>query len=160
MKKPIYQIYGNLFMYILQKFYFDGGQKFMHISYNEYFWSVLRELKHNNLIEIALDSKFCNSLTSFYLASTASDIFSPNHTVKNSFYEMKVRGCWGQIKLVQWKLSIHFLSLLHMNQRECWTCNPRAIASIPSAGNLKKLLIWMKIHGLPQNHNKDTWVRW
>ena len=33
---------------------------------------------------------------------------------------------------------------------ERWTCNPRVSGSIPGAGNLKKLLIWMKIHGLPQ----------
>ena len=31
--------------------------------------------------------------------------------------------------------------------------------SIPGAGNLKKLFNWMKIHGLPQNHNKDARVR-
>ena len=42
---------------------------------------------------------------------------------------------------------------------ECWTCNPRVSGSIPGASNLKKLLIWMKIHRLPQNHNKDKWVR-
>ena len=42
---------------------------------------------------------------------------------------------------------------------ERWTCNPRVSSSIPGAGNLKKLLIWMKIHGLPQNHNKDARVR-
>ena len=28
---------------------------------------------------------------------------------------------------------------------EHWTCNPRVSGSIPIAGNLKKLLIWMKI---------------
>ena len=33
------------------------------------------------------------------------------------------------------------------------------IGSIPGASNLKKLLICMKIHGLPQDHNKDEWVR-
>ena len=33
---------------------------------------------------------------------------------------------------------------------ECWTCEPRVSGSSPGAGNLKKLLIWMKIHGLPQ----------
>ena len=33
---------------------------------------------------------------------------------------------------------------------EPWTCNPRVSSSILGAGNLKKLLIWMKIHGLPQ----------
>ena len=32
---------------------------------------------------------------------------------------------------------------------ECWTCDPR---SIPGANNLKKLLIWMKIHGLTHSH--------
>ena len=42
---------------------------------------------------------------------------------------------------------------------ESWTCDPRVSGSSPGAGNLKKLLIWMKIHGLPQNHNKDTRVR-
>ena len=33
-----------------------------------------------------------------------------------------------------------------------WPCNPRVSGSIPCAGNLKKLLIWMKIHELTQNH--------
>ena len=33
---------------------------------------------------------------------------------------------------------------------ERWTCDPRVSGSSPGAGNLKKLLIWMKIHGLPQ----------
>ena len=28
--------------YILPKYYFDGGQKFMHVSYNE--WSLVSEL--------------------------------------------------------------------------------------------------------------------
>ena len=42
---------------------------------------------------------------------------------------------------------------------ERWTCNPRVSGSILGAGNLKKLLIWMKIHGLQQNHNKDARVR-
>ena len=36
---------------------------------------------------------------------------------------------------------------------ELWTCNPKVSGSIPGASNLKKLLIWMKIHGFPQNHN-------
>ena len=39
---------------------------------------------------------------------------------------------------------------------ERWTCNPRVSGWISGAGNMKKLLIWMKIHGLPQNHNKDA----
>ena len=30
-------------------------------------------------------------------------------------------------------------------------CNPRVSGSLPGAGNLKKLFIWMKIHGLTQN---------
>ena len=29
-------------------------------------------------------------------------------------------------------------------------CNPKVKGSIPGAGNLKKLLIWMKIHGVIQ----------
>ena len=29
---------------------------------------------------------------------------------------------------------------------ECWPCNPRVSGSISGTGNLKKLLIWMKIH--------------
>ena len=33
---------------------------------------------------------------------------------------------------------------------ERWTCDPRVRGSIPGASNLKKLLTWMKIHGLPQ----------
>ena len=33
---------------------------------------------------------------------------------------------------------------------ERWTCDPTVSGSSLSAGNLKKLLIWMKIHGLPQ----------
>ena len=33
---------------------------------------------------------------------------------------------------------------------ERWTCDPRVSGLIPGAVNLKKLLIWMKIHGLPQ----------
>ena len=33
---------------------------------------------------------------------------------------------------------------------ERWLCNPRVSGLIPGAGNLKKLLIWMKIHGLTQ----------
>ena len=43
---------------------------------------------------------------------------------------------------------------------ERWTCNPRVSGSIPGPCNLKKLLIWKKIHSLPQNHNKDVPVRW
>ena len=39
------------------------------------------------------------------------------------------------------------------------SCNPRLSGSSPGAGNLKKLFIWMKFHGLPKNHNKDAWVR-
>ena len=34
---------------------------------------------------------------------------------------------------------------------EHWPCNPRVSGSLPGAGNLKKLFIWMKIHGLTQN---------
>ena len=41
----------------------------------------------------------------------------------------------------------------------CWTCKPRVSGSIPGDSNLKKFLIWMKIHGLPQNLNKDAQVR-
>ena len=41
---------------------------------------------------------------------------------------------------------------------ECWTCNPRVSGSIPCASNLKKLLIWMKIHGLPPNHKKNAMI--
>ena len=41
---------------------------------------------------------------------------------------------------------------LHLGYRistlEHWPCNPRVSGSIPGAGNLKKLFIWMKIHGL------------
>ena len=33
---------------------------------------------------------------------------------------------------------------------EHWPCNPRVSGSIPGVGNLKKLFIWMKIHGLTQ----------
>ena len=33
---------------------------------------------------------------------------------------------------------------------ERWTCDPRVSGSSPGTGNLKKLSIWMKIHGLPQ----------
>ena len=33
---------------------------------------------------------------------------------------------------------------------ERWLCNPRVSGSIPGAGNLEKLFIWMKIHGLTQ----------
>ena len=42
---------------------------------------------------------------------------------------------------------------------ECFTCNPRVSCSIPGASDLKRLLIWMKIHGPPKNHNKDARVR-
>ena len=31
---------------------------------------------------------------------------------------------------------------------EHWPCNPRVSGLIPGAGNLKKLFIWIKIHGL------------
>ena len=34
---------------------------------------------------------------------------------------------------------------------ECWPCMPRVSGSISGTGNLKKLFIWMKIHGLTQN---------
>ena len=43
---------------------------------------------------------------------------------------------------------------------QCFTCNPRVSSLIPGASDLKRLLIWMKIHGLPKNHNKDAQVRW
>ena len=33
---------------------------------------------------------------------------------------------------------------------ERWLCNPRVSGSIPGAGNLEKLFIWMKSHGLTQ----------
>ena len=33
---------------------------------------------------------------------------------------------------------------------EHWPCNPRVSGSIPGTGNLKKLFIWMKIHGHTQ----------
>ena len=33
---------------------------------------------------------------------------------------------------------------------ELWPCDPRVSGSIPGAGNLKKLFIWIKIHGLLQ----------
>ena len=38
----------------------------------------------------------------------------------------------------------------HDVEVERWLCNPRVSGSIPGAGNLKKLFIWMKIHGLTQ----------
>ena len=34
---------------------------------------------------------------------------------------------------------------------EHWPCNPRVSGSISGTGNLKKLFIRMKIHGLTQN---------
>ena len=34
---------------------------------------------------------------------------------------------------------------------EHWFCNPRVSGSVSGANNLKKLFIWMKIHGLTQN---------
>ena len=33
---------------------------------------------------------------------------------------------------------------------EHWPCNPRVSGAIHGAGNLKRLFIWMKIHGLTQ----------
>ena len=38
----------------------------------------------------------------------------------------------------------------HGVEVERWLCNPRVSGSIPGAGNLEKLFIWMKIHGLTQ----------
>ena len=38
----------------------------------------------------------------------------------------------------------------HGVEVERWLCNLRFSGSIPDAGNLEKLFIWMKIHGLTQ----------
>ena len=35
---------------------------------------------------------------------------------------------------------------------EHWPCNPRISGLIPGSGNLKKLFVWMKIHGLTKNY--------
>ena len=53
-----------------------------------------------------------------------------------------------------WFLDINITTVIEGVPRglggERWTCEPRVSGSIPGASNLKKLLIWMKIHGLPQ----------
>ena len=41
-------------------------------------------------------------------------------------------------------------SLPHGVKVERWLCNPSVSGSILGAGNLEKLLIWMKFHGLTQ----------
>ena len=41
-------------------------------------------------------------------------------------------------------------SPMHGVEVECWLCNPRVSGSIPGAGNLEKLFIWIKIYGLTQ----------
>ena len=38
------------YKYILQKYYFGGGQKFMHVSYNE--WSLAKKLITNSKVSI------------------------------------------------------------------------------------------------------------
>ena len=38
---------------------------------------------------------------------------------------------------------------------ERWLCNPRVSGWISGAGNLEKLFIWMKIHGLTQKTNSN-----
>ena len=47
----------------------------------------------------------------------------------------------------------HPINLVTVNgvEVERWLCNPRVSGSIPGTGNLEKLFIWMKIHGLTQN---------
>ena len=41
---------GNLSMYILQKYYFDGGQKFMNVSYNEWSLQKLKLILLNSIV--------------------------------------------------------------------------------------------------------------
>ena len=40
-----------------------------------------------------------------------------------------------------------------------WPCNPRVSGSIPGGGNLKKLFIWMKIHGVNSHKNHKAFVQ-
>ena len=41
----------------------------------------------------------------------------------------------------------------HGVEVERWLCIPRVSCSNPGTGNLEKLFIWMKIHGLAQKKN-------
>ena len=71
---------------------------------------------------------------------------------------------WGKLYFLKEHLivSIQYISgrgSPHGVGTERWTCNPKVRGAIPGAGNLRKNFNWMKIHGLPQNHNKDARVR-
>ena len=46
----------------------------------------------------------------------------------------------------------------HGVEVECWLCNPRVSGLNLDAGNLEKLFIWMKIHGLTQKQNSNRVV--
>ena len=69
--------------YILQKYYFDGGQKFMHVSYNE--WSL-----HTSIFEIVyhlnLDLTFLNSYS--FEQNSNQKIIWLNQTFKQNMYSI------------------------------------------------------------------------
>ena len=46
----------------------------------------------------------------------------------------------------------------HGVEVECWLCNPRVSGTIPGTGNLEKLCIWMKIHGLTRKQTVTEFV--
>ena len=53
-----FDIHETIFIFwrsksILQKYYFGGGQKFMHVYYNE--WSLEKKIKHSK-IQIIFDT--------------------------------------------------------------------------------------------------------
>ena len=81
------------------------------------------------------------------------------------YAQFRDRACPCQILATPWTHSVMEIELIvHQKLRgspcgvegECWTCNPKVSGSMPGSSNLKKL----KIHGLPQNHNKEMNVRW
>ena len=53
-----------------------------------------------------------------------------------------------ELKKKHYKFSLKWVP--HGVEGERWLCNPRDCSSIPGTGNLEKLFIWMKIHGLTQ----------
>ena len=50
-------------------------------------------------------------------------------------------------------LKLGFLWVPHGLEVKRWLCNQKVSGSIPSAGNLEKLVIWMKIYG---HKNKNS----
>ena len=103
------------------------------------------------IIIIIMANIVCKSWNRVKLLPKESIFFVKRLGIAYSWYFnlFPPKGVWVWIPQQQ----IIFLWVPHGVEVERWLCNPRVSGSIPGAGNLEKLFIWM--HGLTQKTNSN-----